>query len=100
MAKIFLDPYGGEAFKDHINNLAEKIIYGIDDGSYQWDDDDEGYVVPIGELDYDFPEDDNELATIGEKLADALPERIEELGVDLTLESESVIFRGDIIVVS
>ena len=102
MVKIFLDPYdSSEESKNYINELAETILYGIKDGTYSWEDDYDGYVVPIEDLKYDFPDDNEELASIGEKLANALPEQAEELGINTQLgDDPSVAFEGSIIVVS
>ncbi len=97
--KIFLEPNGSERFKGNINALAQDIIEGIEDKTYVWDDENEGYVVELKDLKYDFPDDEADLAVVGEALADALPEQVIEMGYDVSIDG-SVTFNGEYLVVS
>ena len=97
--KIFLEANGSSQFKGNINELAENILNGIEDGTYEWDDDEGGYVIAIDNLRYEFPTDDEELVSIQDALADALPEQASELGCNVSLDYE-VTFGDNIIVVN
>ena len=98
--KIFLEANGSSQFKGNINELAEDILNGIENGTYEWDDDEGGYVIAIDGLRYDFPtDDDEELVSIQDALADALPEQASELGCNVSLDYE-VTFGDNIIVVN
>lgn len=97
--KIFLEPDGSERFKGNINALAQDIIEGIEDEKYTWDDENEGYVVDLKDLKYDFPDDEADLAVVGEALADAIPEQIIEMGYGVSIDG-AVTFNGEYLVVS
>ena len=97
--KIFLEADGSSQFRGYINDLAENILKGIENGTYDWDDDEAGYAVAINDLRYEFPVDDEDLAPIEDTLADALQEQAGELGCDVSLDYE-VEFRDNIIVVN
>lgn len=97
--KIFLDPTGSERFKGNINALAQDILEGIENETYVWDDENEGYVVDFKDLNYDFPGDEADLAVVSEALADAIPEQLTEMGYNVSIDG-IVTFNGDYLVVS
>ena len=96
--KIFLEANGSSQFKGNINELAENILNGIEDGTYEWDDDEGGYVIAIDSLRYEFPTDDEELVPIQDALADALPEQASELGCNVSLDYEVTVGSNIIVV--
>lgn len=85
---LFLYPEDGAVLNENMKKLASYILDGIADESFKFDEDEGGYVIPLGDTLFILPDDTDDLAVLSEVLENTLSEVISEEERDFALDCE------------
>jgi len=85
---LFLYPEDGAVLDENTKKLASYILDGIADKSFEFDEEEGGYVIPLGDTLFVLPDDPEDLGILSEALEKVLSEIFPEEERDFALDCE------------